>query len=275
MHPLQHLPQALLRPWSSTPWSNQLRTEQVPILEPSLAGPEPLPCLPQRRQALHPEQASVQGMPRLIRVGDRLRPLPPMIPADQLAEAELDIAITQFRAFMQQRGIHLATLSPNIQPRELYKFMTGPLLELPIRNLETPGMYCFVYDDFHPDPYFENEWVAMEHCLRPLVNLAPLAAFLAQGEMVALNQHPRTDADACRLRLRQFREQYAAIVSLRCEAIRTTIRDQFCTVTGVHETGLCGPQACDIVRGYWRVEFDAGNDGSWTVSRIWIEGLKL
>jgi hypothetical protein len=211
----------------------------------------------------------------IIRVGDKVGSLHDFCAADAIPEGRLGAELARLRERFHAQGIHLATLSPNIDQRELYRFMLGEFLDLPMRDLEHPGIYCFVYDDFHPDPYFENEWMALESCIRPVLNLSPVSAFLTDGGTIHLNGHEGLDEEACRERISRFRERYTDIVPLRCEALKTTIRGDDCQVTGRHETGLCEAEACRIVRGQWMVELRRGQAGQWRVSGVAIEGLDI
>jgi hypothetical protein len=82
-------------------------------------------------------------------------------------------------------------------------------------------------------------------------------------------------AELCRSRISRFHHRYDAIVSLRCEALKTTIRDEHCEVHGRHTTGLCGQEACDIVGGCWRVDMMRNGTGNWIVTAVSIEGILL
>lgn len=210
-----------------------------------------------------------------IRVGEKLGLPADFLPADEIPEGLLDGEIARLRERMHVKGIHLATLSPNIEPRELYRFMTGDFLELPMRNLDSPGIYCFVYDDFHPDPYYENEWTALECCIKPVLKLGPIHAFLPGGGGISLNGHERLDEEECRERISRFHECFSDIVPLRCEALKTVIRGRACQVTGRYVLGLCAESECRIARGQWTVELVQEDDGEWKVSAVTVEGIPL
>ncbi len=208
-------------------------------------------------------------------VGERLGKLTDFLTADEVPEGRLAMEIQRLQERLHAHRIHLATLSPNIDLRELYRFMTGPFLELPLRELDSPAISCFIYDDFHPDPYFENEWTALECCIRPLLRQAPLRSFLREEERAVLNGEGPMQAELCRSRISRFHHRYNEIVSLRCEALKTTIRDEHCEVHGRHTTGLCGQEACDIVGGCWRVDMMRNGTGNWIVTAVSIEGILL
>jgi hypothetical protein len=208
-------------------------------------------------------------------VGDRIGLLADFLPADEVPEGRLPMEIQRLRQRLQARRIHLATLSPNIDLRELYRFMTGPFLDLPLRETDGPGISCFVYDDFHPDPYFENEWTALECCIRPLLRQAPLLSFLPEGDTLLLNGEGPKLAEQWRTFISRFHLRHESIVSLRCEALKTTIREDRCEVFGRHTTGLCGQASCEIVQGHWRVDLLRTEAGHWTVRSLSIEGIFL
>ena len=211
----------------------------------------------------------------LVTIREKLGPLPDFPPADELPEGMLQSEVSRMREKLHKNGIHLATLSPNVRLRELYRFMTGEFLDLQMRDLDTPGIYCFVYDDFYPDPYYENEWMALECCIRPIIQIGGLHAFLPQGGEVLLNNQGPMDEEACRALIAAFRSRYADIVPLRCEAQKTVIREDECQVSGYHETGLCEATSCRIIRGQWKVELRRSDYGDWQVTAVTVEGIEL
>lgn len=211
----------------------------------------------------------------IVRVGDRVGPLHDFCPADSVPEGRLQAELARLQERFHDRGIHLATLSPNFDPRDIYRFMLGEFLELPMRDIEHPGIYCFVYDDFYPDPYYENEWIALECCIRPILNLAPIPSFLPDGGRITLNGHEGLDEEECRERISRLHERYTEIVPLHCEAVKTTIRGDRCQVSGRHETGLCEASECRIVRGSWMVELQRVDGGDWQVITVTVEGFAL
>jgi hypothetical protein len=180
---------------------------------------------------------------------------------------------------MQERlfnhGIHLTALSPHITPREMYRFMTEEFLDVEMTDYDTPGLYCFVYDEFHPDPYYDNECTALDYCIRLILQKDNLLYVFPPGEPVRLNDHENLSDPAFRDLINRFKGRYTDIAGLSAEANKTVIKGDTCRVSGTHVTGLCTEEQCQIIRGQWMVEFKQNNEGEWLIYNIQIEGIQF
>ena len=194
---------------------------------------------------------------------------------DDLKEGEIPSALTAFQERLFRHGIHLTALSPHITPREIYRFMTEEFMEVEMTDYETPGIYCFVYDEFHPDPYYDNECTALDYCIRLILQKDNLLYVFPPGEPVRLNDHEGLSDPEFRDLINRFKGRYRDIAGLSAEAVKTAIKDDRCRVTGTHVTGLCTDDQCHIIRGQWLVEFKRNDEGEWLICNIQIEGIQF
>lgn len=228
-----------------------------PSLKPSLTGA----CRP-------PRYGSSQTV--FERIGS-----PPRIPsADEIPEGRLPEAVREMHRRFVSRGIHLATLSPNVGARELYEFMTGEFLGVRVATADSPMLHCFVYDAFRPDPWHTNERRAVDYCIRVLLQKENRLHMFPNGRPITVNRHRDLTESGFRRLMQAFRSSHSDIVCIRAEAVRTTVKDELCLVSGTHVTGLCSETCCNIVKGGWTVEFER-SDAQWLIRKVVVEGVGL
>jgi hypothetical protein len=196
-------------------------------------------------------------------------------PVQALADGELGEALSEMHRRLNDQGIHISTLSPDVAPRELYRFMTEELMQVELCSADTPGMHCFVYDEFHPDPRHQNERTAVDLCIRLVLQKRNLMHMFPAGRPLRLNEHEKLGETEFRQKVHAFKSRYEDIVPVRIEATRTELRDDICRITGTHVTGLCLEGRCDRVKGDWQVGFRLDSQGEWLVTDVRIGGIDI
>lgn len=194
-------------------------------------------------------------------------------PASELLDGELPDAIKAMQHQLNEKGIAVSVLSPNISSRELYRFMTEELPAVEMFDHFSPGMYCFIYDEFHPDPYYENENTAVNYCIQHILRKQEWFMLFDAAEKINLNQYEGLTAEQFAEVMKNFRSRYTEINCLCIESTKTTIRDSYCVVEGYHETGLCTEDQCYIMKGNWEVDFMLAEGGQWLLSSVKMEGI--
>ena len=192
---------------------------------------------------------------------------------EDLKDGEIPGAIDNITKMLNEKGIAVSVLSPNVNPREFYRFITEELPEVEMFDHFSPGMYCFVYDEFHPDPYYENENTAVQYCVRHLLRKQEWFMLFDATEKITLNHHINLTTEEFTEKIKRFRSQYTEINCLCAEATKTIIRGNECVVQGFHETGLCTDEQCFIMKGNWEVRFMMAEDNQWLVTSLQLEGI--
>lgn len=196
-------------------------------------------------------------------------------PLQGLADGEIGEALSQMHRRLNTQGIHITTLSPDVDPRELYRFMTEELMQVELCAADSPGMHCFVYDEFHPDPRHQNERTAVDLCIRLVLQKRNLMHMFPAGRPLRLNGYEKLGETEFRRKVHAFKSRYEDIVPVRIEATRTELRDDRCRVAGTHVTGLCLEGRCDRVKGDWQVGFCLDSQGEWLVTEVQIGGIDI
>jgi hypothetical protein len=193
-----------------------------------------------------------------------------MIPDGLLAQ-ELDL----LRKILLENRIQLLVSSPNISDAELYRFMTGEFMDLRIANDGSPLFHCFLYDDYHPDPFFDNEQTALNRCVRFILDKKLQADGSLFMEQFMINQYGlMLNHEAIQV-INSFKDRYEEILILDLNAGKTSIRGKFCEVSGSHATGFIRGNKCLLRTGRWQVEFQLTVDSKWKIYSVRIEDVDL
>ena len=195
--------------------------------------------------------------------------------ADELKDGEIPGAIDTIRRMLNEKGIAISVLSPNVDPRDFYRFITEELPDVEMFDHFSPGMYCFVYDEFHPDPYYENENTAVEYCIRHLLRKQEWLMLFDAAEKINFNEYENLTKESFTERVKKFRSRYREINCLCAEATKTIIRGNECVVEGYQETGLCTVDQCHIMKGSWEVRFKMVQENQWHVTSVKLEGIEF
>ena len=109
---------------------------------------------------------------KTIKVFDRIEKPHHFKPVNKIADDEIDGAWHELGSYLNKYNIDLAVCSPSINTRELYRFATEELFDYEMNDIFIPGgMTCFTYDEFYPDPIYENTNIALDDCIRVWINL--------------------------------------------------------------------------------------------------------
>lgn len=191
----------------------------------------------------------------------------------QLYEAQIPEAIENLQELLMENGIYFTVLSPNVTPSELYRFMTEELPQKTMYDYSSPGMFCLVYDEFYPDPHYENEQMALNECMQRIIGDRDDFQFIPVDRFISLNEEPETGREIFFDQISRFRRKFRSINNIQLDAKKTYLAGNQCTVKGHHETGLCTDNHCFIARGSWQVDLNQNDSGEWLIHSIRIEGI--
>ncbi|MEP6674005.1 MAG: hypothetical protein ABJA78_02595 [Ferruginibacter sp.] len=197
--------------------------------------------------------------------------------AAESADAELEIAWIEVNALLNKNGITLDCCSPNISKRELYRFITEELFLQEVDKISLPGWYStFIYDEFHPDPFYENTTEAVQECIHILGNEKMKWVHNFQKENLRLNEHYPLSENEFRDIVNQFKEAYDSLKILE-------VKDNFCRVDekeslvkGIYSIEAVIGKETLLLAGNWWVKFILNDEiGYWYITEVQIEGIKF
>lgn len=198
-------------------------------------------------------------------------------PVADIPEVEIEAAWMELDDYMRAHGVSLDVCSPNVSAREIYRFCLEELFSVEMEDFDMPGMiYCFIYDEFHPDPVYENSRAALN----------TISCMLRQGlleclphirrERLRLNKrHPLTDKEF-KWYVNQFKNAYEEISEPALEQHSCSVNDKYSVVSGSYSLRVSLQTEHIQLQGQWSVEFEFDEElGYWYVFNVQVEGINF
>ncbi|MBC7948383.1 MAG: hypothetical protein H7Y42_10920 [Chitinophagaceae bacterium] len=195
-----------------------------------------------------------------------------------IADDEIDAAWKRLSNHLEKYSITLDVCSPNITNRELYRFTTEELFEYEMTDMSIPGMIQgFIYDEFHPDPVYDNTRIAADDCMRIILEKEPLEWMHHYREHnLRLNEHVFSTAQDLKNVINQFKIIYDDLVITDLEVKECKVEEKICSVTGRYSVVGVMSRLENTFEGEWKVILDQGSDPSyWYIREIDIEGIRF
>src|SRR4051812_22182602 len=112
-----------------------------------------------------------------ITVRQKLGDVRRFAPVDEIDDEHIDHEWRELLTYLNSHQITVGVSSPFVCSRQLYRFVTEELFDLQISSVDMPGLvHGFIYDEFHPDPAFDNPRSAIEGCLEAIFCVEPMRA---------------------------------------------------------------------------------------------------
>lgn len=214
--------------------------------------------------------------PKSIRLFDKIERPAHFKPVAEIADEEMDSAWERLSGYLNKYQISLDVCSPNISTRELYRFTTEELFEHEMDDMRIPGMmHGFIYDEFHPDPVYDNSKAATEDCINYILESRPIEwTHHFRNDNLRLNQHFPLTIDQFKNIVNQYKLAYNDLEINK-------IADPFCIVnakeswvTGTYLVTATVAKEKITLSGQWKVIFELDEElGYWYITEVDIEGI--
>ncbi len=213
-----------------------------------------------------------------IRIFDKIGKPNQFKPAFEIPDADIEKAWKGLRSYLNDYQVDLDVCSPNISARELYRFTVEELFEKEMDDIDVPGWTTnFIYDEFYPDPVYENEQKAHDYCIRTILSSEPFRhAYYFKDSNIRLNdQYPLTRGEVEKT-LNQFKRNYDNLDLIESNAIQCFVKEDKSWVTGTYFViGSVGRSMLEY-KGHWKVYLEPDKEfGGWEISDVQIEGLSF
>jgi hypothetical protein len=227
------------------------------------------------RQVMEFEKQSAS--PVYIRLYDKLDKPTRFKPVNEIPEDDIEQSWIDLLNYLRAYNVDLSVCSPNVSARELYRFTTEELFQQKIADSNTPGMTnCFIYDEFYPDPVYDNTRAIQEDLLPGIFSTQHnLFNFWFATQRITLNGKKYENFDKLKQRIDAFKTCFnnmklKKVNTFSCVVNRTnTLAEgdyQFSASLGSLET---------FYKGKWKVKFLRDDLGYWVIKNIWLEGIDL
>ena len=214
--------------------------------------------------------------PTYIKVFDKIGRPSHFKPVTQIPDEEMNNAWNKLAAYLQQYNISLDVCSPNISTRELYRFTTEELFEHEMSGMNIPGMmHGFIYDEFHPDPVYDNTKAATEDCINYILEKRPMEwthHFRYDG--LRLNQHIGLTIEQFKNIVNQFKLAYENIEINEISSNSCVVGNDDSWVTGTYSITVVTVRDSYTLLGNWKVIFELDTElGYWYIKEVEVEGI--
>ena len=197
-------------------------------------------------------------------------------PVADLKEFEMERRWRELSAYLFDRGINLDACSPNVGPRELYRFAVEELFPYEMEEVNIPGMmHCFIYDEFHPDPLYESERVVTADLFPRIFNtgMADKQFNCFAKKDIILNKKMYASREDLQHTLNHFKSFFSKIELQQVRIDSSTLMDKGkVKVVGKYKAkGVAfGDNKAMVLEGGFVVETIPNEYGFWDIDRMQI-----
>ena len=174
--------------------------------------------------------------------------------------------------------ISLDVNSPNILPREIYRFAVEELFNEKMEDFNIPGMiFHFIYDEYHPDPVYENAKIATDNCLAEILSSQPMDyMFWFKREGLQLNEHRNLTVDQFKEKIQLFKDSYDYIADPEFSKIESHVEDNLSFVKGLFRVYAHLNNEVIELSGKWLVNIEKDPmTNCWDIASVQVEGVRF
>lgn len=213
-----------------------------------------------------------------IKVYDRIGRPTHFKPVTEIEDDEMDEALDELMNWLCNYDISVDVCSPNISQRELYRFIVDELFQHEINDVRIPGMvHGFVYDEFHPDPVFENSRLATEECIAEILQREKLEWMHPYAlDHLQLNDRFPLSQNEFRLVVNKFKKSVTKVEYLHFENVQCVVEEKLSFAKGRYAwKGILNGEPA-YREGRWLVNMEHNEElGQWIIFSVEIEGMEF
>jgi hypothetical protein len=199
-------------------------------------------------------------------------------PVNEITDEEMDDAWETLSDHLNQHSISLGVCSPRISHRELYRFVTEELFQQDIIGASIPGMmHGFIYDEFYPDPIYDNTCAAVNDCIQHMLNgdVFEWMHHFKEGEL-RLNEHFPISREEFKLIVNRFKNAYDGVDRLEITDVICTVDEGSSLVKGKYFLKLRLHTEIITFSGEWAVEFQLDEEsGCWYINHVRVGNINF
>lgn len=215
-----------------------------------------------------------QDSRELVTVFERIGQPAHFKPAADLDDEEIEEAWQEINMLLNENGISLDCCSPNVTARELYRFTIEELFRHEIDKVALPGwMCCFIYDEFHPDPVYENTTAALETCRQIFAGEPMEWMHHFKKENLRLNDHYPITEEEFKNAVNRFKQAYDKIELLELQDKFCSISESIGFVKGDYKVQATINNDIVLLSGNWAIRFELNEEfGYWFINEVEVGG---
>ncbi len=216
--------------------------------------------------------------PVYIKVFDKIGQPTHFKPVVQITDDEIEEEWNRLLKHLNGHNINFNVCSPNITARELYRFVTEELFEHEMSDINIPGTTSnFIYDEFYPDPVYENSNTASDECINYILQKKPIEwTHNFRNENIRLNNHFPLTIDEFKAIFNNYKLAYDDIEIEEIAVKNCIVEEQLCCVDGTYIVKANSGMDTLQFSGDWKVNFEKDdNFGYWYIFEVQILGINF
>jgi len=217
--------------------------------------------------------------PKYIKMYDRIqRPLH-FKPVAEISDADIENAWQELLAYINCYAITLTVCSPNISSRELYRFTTEELFEYELNDINIPGaVTMFTYDEFYPDPIYDNPRVVEEDLFPDIFRIEPIYFdYGFDGSDIYLNDEIFRGYVEFKEKINHFKSLFSTISLDKFNTTSIEVNGNTSVVKGLYHSTFLKKEddLINTFEGEYNVEFILGDLGYWLIKKMYFEAISF
>jgi hypothetical protein len=213
---------------------------------------------------------------KTIRLFDKIGRPQQFPKAGQISDDEIGDAYLKLLEYLTANGVHFSVFNPEITIRELYRFVTEELFEIVTEDINIPGMIVgYVYDDFYPDPVFENATIARDEILAEIFCKDDISDDWGISSIYFKFNGVIMSPEILKKKIHHFKSRFTAISLKGCNIEDSTVDGDECMISGRYEAVARADHQVFRYNESFRVQFRLEETGFWVITELWLEGLDL
>jgi hypothetical protein len=199
-------------------------------------------------------------------------------PAASIPDHEINQALEDLISYLHKYSLDVDVCNPSVTNRELYRFTVEELFYYDIEDVQVDGLItCYVYDEFHPDPVFDNTVAAVDFCMKCILDKAPMNWMhrFRKGNL-RLNQHRELTVDEVREKINNYKMSYDDLKIRKLQKHQCVISEDKCVVKGEYSVSATEDKEMYHLYGSWKVYFEPSSQSKhWNIVGVEVEGIKF
>jgi hypothetical protein len=199
-------------------------------------------------------------------------------PVGDIPDNEIENAYNSLLDYLHEHSIDLSVCSPNITARELYRFVTEELYGYEMDDIDLPGWTTnFIYDEFHPDPVYDNTRAATEDCIYYILQKEPMKwTHHFKNENLQLNEHHGLMIEELKNMVNRFKMAYDNLEINDIKAIKCIVNEKESWVEGNYSISATSGNNAYPLSGDWKVVFEKDEEFDyWYINSVAVKGINF
>ena len=217
--------------------------------------------------------------PKYIKLYDKIEKPTHFKPVKAIPESEIEKAYEDLSGYIKEYGFELTVCSPNISISELYRFTIEELFEEEVDEIEIPGtVTTFIYDQFLPDPIFDNQQTVEDNLIPDIFSTEPI--FFDYGfsrSDIILNEEIFPDYESFKEKINLFKSFYSKISLEEINTFSVEVNECISSVKGFYKALFIPKKSFseEVIAGEFIAEMVKDDIGYFLIKKINFEGMKF